>query len=466
VKTRALVIAAAALLGIAVPVRGQVPPGDGNLALVNVTLFDGTGGTARPGQTILISGGSIVDVFASGSRDLPAGTAVFDLDGLHVIPGLIDAHAHVGLGRFEEQVARLRFLLEGGITTIRDPSGDARITGYLSRQALIGAIDSPDIFYTALIGGPGFSGYRPVAEVSRGWSPGSAPWAREVHDTTDLSAVMMQARALGVTGVKLYRDLPPHLVRRVADEARSHGLRVWSHTRIRATAADGGSSKPSEVAAAGPDVISHASHFACEVMSCSTGEERSHAVASVDPAHGAIRAILEEMAAKNVVLDPTLVNAAANPEPHWLRFAAGVTALAHRAGVRILAGPDYPETVGQDSFPLLHRELELLVDEAGLTPSEAIIAATATAARVIGEEDTRGTLEVGKRADLVVLRGDPTADIRFTRDIALVIKGGQVVFDAEPDGPSPRGKSKSGREQPPRAPAGSSAGAAPRRSSE
>jgi imidazolonepropionase-like amidohydrolase len=71
--------------------------------------------------------------------------------------------------------------------------------------------------------------------------------------------------------------------------------------------------------------------------------------------------------------------------------------------------------------------MELLVREAGFTPTEAIAAATGVAARAAGVEDSRGTLAAGKLADLVVLRADPTADIRNTREIEFVVKRGRIV---------------------------------------
>ena len=106
-------------------------------------------------------------------------------------------------------------------------------------------------------------------------------------------------------------------------------------------------------------------------------------------------------------------------------WSAGATHEAWTAGVPITAGTD---SIGVDepgTLPNIHEELRLLVEQAGLTPMAAITAATRNGARAIGIEATRGTIAVGKAADLVVLSADPTADIRHTRDIVWVFQGGR-----------------------------------------
>jgi imidazolonepropionase-like amidohydrolase len=105
-------------------------------------------------------------------------------------------------------------------------------------------------------------------------------------------------------------------------------------------------------------------------------------------------------------------------------------AVTHRAaelGVRIVSGTDGMYEAQRDSLPLLHRELELLVDKAGLSPLQAITSATSNGAWAIGIADSVGTVAAGKRADLVLLGADPTADIRNTRSIRVVIQDGRVV---------------------------------------
>lgn len=107
-------------------------------------------------------------------------------------------------------------------------------------------------------------------------------------------------------------------------------------------------------------------------------------------------------------------------------WGTAVTRRAHAFGVRIAAGSDLP--LGHSLLaPMIHDEMELLVTSAGLTPHEAITAATRTNAEILGVQGTTGTLEVGKLADVVVLAADPTRDIRNTRCVTHVIKGGHVI---------------------------------------
>lgn len=98
------------------------------------------------------------------------------------------------------------------------------------------------------MGGPGFGAYEPVAGVSVGWDPGTAPWAREVTTDSDFARVIAEARGTGATGIKMYRYLSPEMAASLATEAHRQGMRVWSHTRIRGHTGTGEpSSQPGEV---------------------------------------------------------------------------------------------------------------------------------------------------------------------------------------------------------------------------
>ena len=101
------------------------------------------------------------------------------------------------------------------------------------------------------------------------------------------------------------------------------------------------------------------------------------------------------------------------------------------AGVKIAAGSDAGTCFNpHDEFP---RELELMV-RYGMTPAQALVAATMTAAENFGVAQTLGSLELGKIADLVLVEGDPTADIGAVRDVVVVVKDGAVAVDARPPG--------------------------------
>jgi imidazolonepropionase-like amidohydrolase len=142
----------------------------------------------------------------------------------------------------------------------------------------------------------------------------------------------------------------------------------------------------------------------------------------------AIVSLFQSMQKQGTIFDPTLYTTIDNPnrdvnDPRW-EWIYQMTKLAHQHGVTIVAGTDTPERPRRREFPNIHLEMELLVTKAGLTPLEAITAATRNGAQALGIQDSCGTIAQGKVADLVVLSDDPIKDIRNTTKIAYVIKGG------------------------------------------
>lgn len=404
----------------------------GALVLTHATVIDGTGAPPRPGTTIVIQDGVITAVHPDGAAPLPEDATVRDLRGHWVLPGLIDAHVHVATNpsaqdRRDVTERRLRNALRGGVLAVRDMGGDARALADLARAAAAGDIESPAIVYSAIIAGPEFFRDPRVRASSAGLTPGTAPWARAVTDTSDLRQVIAEARGAGVRAVKLYADLDSAAIRRVAAEARRQGLRVWSHLALMPA-------RPSDVAAGGVDVASHAVLLAWEKSAALPGYERradvDYATTGDDPA---VQRVLASMHANDVLFEPTLFvfraagarDTAVARQRQALAFA--MTRAAHRAGVRIVAGTDGLGSDDDGALPNIHEELRLLVEGAGLSPMDALVAATSNAAEAAGIEATHGTIAPGKAADLLVLSADPVADIRNTREIALVLRRGKVV---------------------------------------
>jgi imidazolonepropionase-like amidohydrolase len=393
---------------------------DTQLALAHVTVIDGTGAPARPDRTLVIRGGRIIAELASGSAEPPAGAEVLDLRGRWVIPGLIDTHVHLATDpsagdRRDLVVQRLRNALHGGVTTVRDMAGDGRALAELARAALVGDIESPAIYYAALFAGPEFFTDPRVLAVSRGVPPGEAPWARAVGAETDWRQAVAEARGTGATAIKVYAAVSAAVLRPLVREAHRQGLRVWAHATLFPA-------RPSEVVAAGVDVVSHASLLAWETAERVPGltERRRVQPPGVDDPR--IKSLLQNMARRGTILDATLFVMGDAP-PEIRRWCSEVTRAAWAAGVPISAGTDSIGVDAPGTLPNIHEELALLV-EAGLTPLDAITAATRNGARAIGIEKTRGTLAPGMAADLVVLSADPLADIHHTRDIMLVLRDG------------------------------------------
>lgn len=395
------------------------------IALVGVTVIDGTGPRKRPNQTVLIQGERIIEITPAGSHPLPPGAKVLTLPGRFLIPGLIDTHVHIATDPSGEDTRvrterRLRKALYGGITAVRDMAGDVRALAALQRDARLGEFPGPDIYYAALFAGPAFFADPRTHDASRGLVAGEVPWMRAVTDTTDMRQVVAEARGAGATAIKLYAALSGDVARRVVAEAHAQGLLVWAHAALRPAS-------PIEVVNAGVDAVSHANLIALGMDST----RRAAALHTppdqpIDLDDPGLDTLFRTMVRLHTVFEPTLLIFSGSPAQ--LRLGGEITRRAHRAGVTIIAGTDTLAEADSDSLtlPNLHRELELLVSLGGLTPAEALESATRDAAAVVGAQRERGTIEVGKLADLVVLSADPLADIRNTRTIQLVVKRGRV----------------------------------------
>jgi len=395
-------------------------------AFVGGTVIDGTGAPPRPGTTLVVENGRIRDMFRDGSKPLPADANRVDLGGRWVIPGLIDAHVHLATDPSNEDnratvLRRLRNALRGGVTTVRDMGGDARVLAGLARDANLGEIESPSLVYSAIFAGPDFFRDPRIVASSRGVTPGAAAWGRAVRDDTDVPRAVAEAKGAGVRALKLYADLPASRLRPLVEEAHRQGLLVWSHAALFPA-------RPSDIVDAGIDVVSHASLLAWEpVAQLPPYTARARAdFDNVSPTNDAIDRLLRTMASRGTILEPTLLVVSPQGQPSKAgAWAARVTTRARALGVRIAAGTDGLIEDAETARPNLPEELALLVRYAGLTPLEAISAATSVAASALGVQDDRGVLAPGKAADLVVVSRDPTADIRNVRSVEWVMKAGK-----------------------------------------
>jgi len=198
------------------------------------------------------------------------------------------------------------------------------------------------------------------------------------------------------------------------------GLPVWSHLLVRPAT-------PLDVVDAGADVVSHA-----PLLAFALGPERARALLATDPDSAldvddpAIDSVLAAMIEHSTIFEPTLFIYQDRQE--LLRVSGALVARGNQAGVRISAGTDSLASADGEivTLPNLHRELQLLVELGGLTPAQALDAATRTGAAAAGVLDSRGTIAAGKLADLVVLAADPTVDIRNTEQLEVVIKRGRI----------------------------------------
>lgn len=428
------------LTSIASIVKGQNSNAPGNLAFTNVTLIDGSGGVPRSGMTIAITGGKIADLFITGKKRLPSDVRVLDMRGRYVIPGLIDSHVHLTAGARskEEYDALLRFAFLGGITSVRDMGGDGTTLAELSRAARDESAKSPRIYFSAIMAGPTWFSDPRAKASAHGLVPGEAPWLRAITPETDIPKIIAEAKAAGATGIKMYADLPADLLKKLTVEAHRQGMRVWSHATIFP-------SKPGDALNAGVDVLSHSALLVYEgVTEVPETYHTSRGAVNVgygdtQPDSAVMTKLLRRMQAQGTILDATLFvtgqlarpGATTNTQDPRLGWTFEITKRAHQLGVPISAGTDGMGSPGRADLPNIHTEMELLVTKCGLTPLEAITAATRNGARVLGIEAVYGTVAIGKAADLVLLDADPSTDIRNTRRIVSVIKGGRLYLRKE-----------------------------------
>lgn len=402
------------------------PAGD-RFALVGGTLIDGTGRPPIADVTVVVEHSRITAV---GRRvKLPRGMPVVDARGKSILPGLWDMHAHY------EQVEWGPIYLASGITTVRDVGNELTFIRTVRDMIASGRGIGPRMLLAGIVDGdsPRAVGVERVATVEQ-----AVAEVRKYHDA-------------GFQQMKLYSSLSPAMVRAVADEAHRMGMTVTGHVP---EGMDG-----FQAVEAGMDQINHITYIRRMML---TPPDSAGGTATFSPespeASRAVRFLKEH----GTVVDPTVAlfelllhpasQSVGDFEPGFAHVApelagslahtgvpatdsAGARArlhefleiigMLHKAGVPIVAGTD--QTVPGHS---LHRELELY-HQAGFTPMEAIQAGTTVPAAAMGLSAEVGTVEVGKRADLLVVEGNPLERFSDLRRVWLVVSEGRR-HDPEP----------------------------------
>lgn len=404
--------------------------------LINANIVDVKSLKIDEKQSILIEGDRIKRISSTKKLSKMRGASVVDLNGKFVIPGLIDAHVHHATDpdswdKLSITTERLRYLLRGGVTSVRDMGGDARALAYLKRQAEVDSIASPDIYFSVIIGGETFFSDPRTIASAKGRQPGHTAWMRAVGENPDFDSIMLQAKGAGATGIKIYADVEAETVPLLASAAKKHGLKVWSHAYI-------GPSKPLQTVNAGVETISHASDISAQLVDDFKEWRRKNASFDDSTWEEILKKesysdLFYAMKENGTILDATLTvfekRNDLNEKYRLLdQLSTKMTQFAYQNGITIAAGTDAFSDLQKDSTPMVHHELKLLVGEVGMTPFEAIQAATLNAAKVIGIEDSVGSVEVGKKANLVVLSKNPEGNIENSKSIAHVIKNGRFIF--------------------------------------
>lgn len=431
-----------ALLVAVVALPAQAADGVKRVLYRKATLIDGTNAPPRADMDVLVDGERIQAVFpdAALDRNLDATaqskTRMVDLTGKFIMPGLIDSHVHLDTPPNQrEALAMLRRDLYGGVTAVRDMADDLRPVGELKREALVGDIPAPDIYYAALMAGPAFFSDPRVAQDSVGGVAGQVPWMQAITADTDLPLAVAMARGTGATALKLYAALSPDLARRITLEAHKQGLRVWAHATLYPT-------RPSEVVDAGADAISHACLLVREpeVRVAEWGQPRAppDLPAFRNGDNPVLARLFTDMIRRGTILDATVWTY--TPLPPGAPGAANMPPLvpggcddivggaiagqAFRAGVPVSAGTDNVAP-WDDPWPDLFHELDALHVKAGMPVAAVLHSATMVGAQATGQDKDLGSIEPGKLADMIVLQQSPLDDLGHLKSLVMTVKRGR-----------------------------------------
>jgi len=405
------------------------------LAITGATLEDSTGAPPVKDSVILVENGVIRAAGPRGQVKIPKDATVLDASGKYAIPGLWDMHAHY------EQVEWGPIYLAAGVTTVRDVGNEFDFIRTLhdeldrKQNPAIG----PHLEFAGIIDG---TGPRSIGAV--------------IADTPEQARQLVERyKAAGARQIKIYSSVKPEVVRAITEKAHALGLTVTGHIPDGMTAIEGVHD--------GMDQINHIQYelpyFTHPVLGPDGKPDRTKApVLELDGPR--VKDLISTLQAHHTVLDPTVAlfetftntkpldqlepgvdhlppqlrealdsppatgDQAIVAEARWKALMATLHAL-HAAGIPIVAGTD--QTIPGYS---VHREIELYA-EAGFTPLEALQAGTIVSARALGIEKEAGSLEVGKRGDVLLLNADPLADIHNTRAVWKTVAAG-AVYDPAP----------------------------------
>jgi len=416
------------------------PPAAG-LAIIHARLFDPERRTAVPDATVVIDGDRITAV-GDATTPVPPGARVIDARGRSLIPGLWDMHVHLheGEGVFD---------LASGVTSVRDLGNDLDELAARGARYDAGSELGPRVLRAGLIDGP--SQYTAGIGLVAGTPEQAAAAVARFADT-------------GHVQIKIYNSVPPPLVPAIVAAAHARGLRVSGHVPNGMNAA--------QAVEAGYDELQHVNFLFLRFLAGPGDDTRTQLrvsrvaerAADLDLAGPDVRGLLDLLVAHRTAIDPTLTvfhnMFTADPGeldpvlvPYDKRLPAQVARGARRGGLAAPGGQrarfrasyaallrmvklawdrHIPIATGTDYFAglSLPHELELYV-QAGIPPADVLALATLGNARIMGQDRVAGSIAPGKRADLVLIDGDPARDITALRNTDAVVCRGVVYDPAE-----------------------------------
>ena len=426
---------------------------DSVVALTNVRVIDGTGAPAREGQTIVIKGGTIQSVGDGASAKIPAGARTMDLSGRTVMPGYVMLHEHLfypsgGGAIYNEQGFSFpRLYLAGGVTTMRTAGNMAGYADLNIRKAIdAGTMLGPAVDVTApYLEGPGL----PIPQV------------KALRGDADARKMVNYWADEGATSFKAYMHISRAELGAAAQEAHKRGLKITGHLC---------SVTFREAAVLGIDDLEHGFVVASDFVpdkkpdQCPAGNAVQRSIAALDVNGAGVRDLIAQLVRRRVAITSTLTvfetfvasqpsaparaldamlpearrqyeqaraNVAKSTDTTWsilLRKEMQLEKMFADAGGLLVVGTDPTGFGGVVAGFSNQRALELLV-QAGFSPIEAVKIATLNGAKYLGRDSKIGTIAVGRQADLIVVRGNPSARIEDVENVEIVFKRG-VGYDS------------------------------------
>jgi imidazolonepropionase-like amidohydrolase len=408
-----------------------VPPEmTGSFAIAGATLVDGTGHAPVTDSVVIIRSGRIVATGPRSQVPIPHGMKVVNASGQTLLPGLWEMHTHYSGIEFGPA------LLAAGITTARDCGGEFQFLTTIRDEIEKHHGLGPRLLLAGLVDSSGPDAFGAV----------SADTAEEGR------AVVRRYKAAGFQQIKLYTLLKPDVVKAISEEAHRLGMTVTGHVPSALNAITG--------VEAGMDQINHLG-FVTPVLRAPSENKNDRNSAPIDLNSEQAQRAIQFFQQHHTVIDPTaswgemagrskdveissfepgiakapytvaskflsLGSPATESERFHARMAESraVIGALHKAGIPVVAGSD----TGLIGYGL-HRELELYV-QAGMTPLEAIQTATTVAARAMNLADDSGSIEAGKRADLILVNGNPQENISDIRKVSRVVANGRL-YDSD-----------------------------------
>jgi imidazolonepropionase-like amidohydrolase len=448
--TLLLALAAQRPDSLAAAVREYVVVDTTVVALTHVLLVDGTGGAPKPDQTIIIRAGRISELGPAASVRVPDGVRVMDMSGSTVIPGIVGMHDHLFYTAAGGRAVQMgytgpRLYLGSGVTTIRT-TGSRSPYAEINLKDLIdhGAVPGPHIHLTApyITGkqGGGAMAIIDSPEAARRfvayWAQEGATWIKAYTDIrrADLAAAIQEAhkRGIKVTG---------HLCSVSFQEAVGIGIDNLEHGML--TASDFTTGRPADVCP-----VNLMTQISASDPRGTAGQATIRSLVQHKVSMTSTLAVYEPFVANRPTKDPRVLqamdpgvresymkmrNQIDSSGSGWVSAQAFQSAMAFErafveAGGLMAAGVDPTGIGGALAGYGDQRNYELFI-EAGFTPAQAVQIMTLNGAKILGVDRQLGTVERGKFADLVVLRGDLTADPSVIRGPTIVFKDG-VGYDS------------------------------------